>query len=152
MTGYNSHRKELPKSQLRWTGCLTTGKRGYDSRAEAKLVLRRWDDAKGADLAVYRCDDCGLHHIGTQGGHSREQHRAWHEGIETREWVPIRDVVAALKPDRPAKMRHVLHRLIDAGHIHAEEVLGEWFVHRDEIPRLRIAAHDRAQDYRLKGL
>jgi len=71
---------------------------------------------------------------------------------ETREWVPIRDVVAQLKPDRPAKMRYVLHRLIDAGHIEAEQVLGEWFIHRDEIPRLRIAAHDARQDPRLKEL
>jgi len=57
-----------------YTTCTTTGKRGYESRKNAKVVTRLTD--KG--MRVYRCDDCDLWHIGhVAPGKSREAMRRY---------------------------------------------------------------------------
>ena len=52
----------------RWNRCFTAGgypKRRYETRAQAKAVMRRlMAETPGDVLEVYRCDECKWFHVG----------------------------------------------------------------------------------------
>ena len=141
-----------------WVRCTTTGKRGYQSRADAKKVLARWQVDHKEDLWAYKCQSCGLHHIGHSNGVDRAGHRAHHERGTGRgepadpTWVPLAEAARLLRASNPERMARILERAIREGKVNGVGALGVYLIHRDEIPRLRVAAHDHAQDDRLKGI
>lgn len=133
----------------RFITCTTTGKRRWSTRKDAK-------DARlglGEGLQVYRCEHCDGWHIGHHAARPRHDHRTYHTGGESDPtWLTVEEVTRRLKPARPAKMRAVLERMAAEGLIQAEGALGVTLIHRDEVPRLHLAAHDASQDSRLKEL
>ena len=141
-------RPELRRPAQAWTTCPTTGKRGWATKDLARRARRATPDR---DLHVYRCDDCGLWHLGARAGHDRQWHRDHHAGQEHSGLVEIRAAVRMLRPDRPGKMRAVLERMVREGRIDGEQALGVTMIAAHEIPRLKRIAHDRTQDARLKG-
>lgn len=61
----------------RWNRCFTAGgypKRRYETRAEAKAVMRRLaeTDPHAELLEIYRCDLCGYFHCGHAQPKQRE--------------------------------------------------------------------------------
>ena len=141
-----------------WIRCLDTGKRGYQSRADAKKVIARWQTRDKGHLWAYKCQSCGNHHIGHSHGLDRVDHRAHHEaGTGRREpadptWVPLVEAARMLRASNPERMARILERAIREGKVNGVGALGVYLIHRDEIPRLRVAAHDARQDSRLKEL
>ena len=153
MTGARSSASRHYGMEVPWTGCPATGKRGYASRSDAKRALSRWHGVDRTGLAVYLCIHCDRHHIGTQGTHTREDHRAHHAGTSTDPtWITLDAAARQLQPRNLDRMRAVLQRAADEGRVQAIAALGVTLIHRDEIPRLRLAAHDARQDDRLKEL
>lgn len=153
MTGARPSASRHYGMEVPWAGCPATGKRGYASRSDAKRALSRWHGVDRTGLAVYLCVHCDRHHIGTQAGHTREDHRNHHEGRDPDPtWVTIDAAARQLQPRNLFRMRAVLQRAADEGRVQAIAVLGVTLIHRDEIPRLRLAAHDASQDSRLKEL
>mgnify|MGYP003604751504 CR=1 FL=1 len=69
--------------------CPTSGKRMYESRAEAKHNLRQ----SRLKLSVYRCDGCGWFH---QGGWHGVVDRAAHRGETTVETYSITNAAHCL--------------------------------------------------------
>ena len=57
-----------------------------------------------------------------------------------------------LNASNPDLMAWILERAIREGKVNGIGALGVYLIHRDEIPRLRVAAHDARQDSRLKEL
>ena len=51
--------KDLRRTEVYWGTCNLTGKLNYESRATAKIALKRIDKT----MNVYLCE-CGFHHIG----------------------------------------------------------------------------------------
>ena len=141
-----------------WVRCLATGKRGYQSRADAKKVIARWQTRDKGHLWAYKCQSCGNHHIGHSNGRDRGEHRAHHEaGTGRREhtdptWVPLQEAARMLNAHDPELMARILERAIREGKANGIGALDVYLIHRDEIPRLRVAAHDARQDSRLKEL
>ena len=141
-----------------WVRCLATGKRGYQSRADAKKVLARWQSRDKGHLWAYKCQSCGNHHIGHSNGVDRAGHRSQHEtGTGRREhtdptWVTLHEAARMLHAHDPDLMARILERAIREGRVNGISALDVYLIHRDEIPRLRVAAHDRGQDERLKGI
>ena len=141
-----------------WVRCTATGKRGYQSRSDAKKVLARWRADHKEDLWAYKCPSCGLHHIGSSQGRARVEHRERHtpgdahRGPADATWVPLVEAARLLQASNPERMARILERAIREGKVNGIGALGVYLIHRDEIPRLRVAAHDRAQDDRLKGI
>jgi len=132
-----------------WVRCGETGKRGYQSRADAKKVLARWRVDHKEDLRAYKCQSCGLHHIGSSGGWARVEHRERHTPATDRRspadatWVPLVEAARLLRASDPQLMSRILERAIREGKVNGIGALGVYLIHRDEIPRLRVVAHGR---------
>ena len=73
--------------------------------------------------------------------------------IRMRAIAPIAEVLVevTLGNHRQADFDR-FERAIREGKANGIGALGVYLIHRDEIPRLRVAAHDHAQDDRLKGI
>ena len=70
--------------------CPTTGKRGFETRAQARRSRR---DSHFQDVSVYVCEECRLFHVGGwHGVKDRSAHR--HETEETT--IPIIDAAREL--------------------------------------------------------
>lgn len=137
------------KGAVLWITCLTTGKRGYPDRETAKLAIRQAEGLRDRrELHPFTCEHCGRWHLGHRLGLTRSEHRR--EADPT--WVSITEVARQLQPRNLARMRAVLQRAADEGRVQAIAALGVTLIHRDEIPRLRVAAHDARQDSRLKEI
>lgn len=132
-----------------WITCQTTGKRGYPDRETAKLAIRQAEGLRDRrELHPFTCEHCGRWHLGHRMGLTRSEHRR--EADPT--WLTIDAAARQLRPRNLARMRAVLQRAADEGRVQAIGALGVTLIHRDEMPRLRLAAYDRSQDERLKGL
>lgn len=141
--------QELRRPESAWTTCAATGKRGWATKALAKRSGR----LTGKGLSAYRCDRCDRWHIGHHAGLTRADHKALHEGAtDEPTWLTVEEVAARLRPRNTAKMSAVIERMAREGLVQAEGALGITLIHRDEVPRLMRAAHDRSQDERLKGM
>ena len=137
------------KGAVLWITCLTTGKRGYPDRETAKLAIRQAEGLRDRrELHPFTCEHCGRWHLGHRLGLARAEHRR--EADPT--WVTIDAAARQLQPRNLDRMRAVLQRAADEGRVQAIAALGVTLIHRDEIPRLRLAAHDASQDSRLKEL
>ena len=137
------------KGAVLWITCLTTGKRGYPDRETAKLAIRQAEGLRDRrELHPFTCEHCGRWHLGHRLGLTRSEHRR--EADPT--WLTIDDAARQLQPRNLARMCAVLQRAADEGRVQAIAALGVALIHRDEIPRLRLAAHDTRQDERLKEL
>lgn len=137
------------KGAVLWITCLTTGKRGYPDRETAKLAIRQAEGLRDRrELHPFTCEHCGRWHLGHRLGLTRSEHRR--DADPT--WVSITEAARQLQPRNLDRMRAVLQRAADEGRVQAIAAPGVTLIHRDEIPRLRLAAHDTRQDSRLKEL
>lgn len=59
-----SQRRRTPP----WRQGCPTGKRGWETRADAKLIINRIRKTYGR-MRPYRCDECNYWHTGHRGKH-----------------------------------------------------------------------------------
>lgn len=92
--------------------CVSSGKRCYPTRAEAKKNLRR---SHLQDVSVYKCYDCGYFH---QGGWHGVKYRALHRGETDQCTMTIIHASQALTVSP-----EFIRRLIESGKVRSENGL-----------------------------